>query len=389
MYNENKQAYKITSSENAQLHLTWEYTKGNNATVYSGDGDEKYWKIERTTDGYYILRNYKDPTKVLDLGEDGAQNGANVQVFGQNGSKFQKWKVELADPRPLKDGEYQIKSSFNQNLVVDLSNNSDGANVQGYQNLIRKNQQWKFVYNANKQAYKITSSQNAQLHLTWEYTKGNNATVYSGDGDEKYWKFERTTDGYYILRNYKDPTKVLDLGEGGAQNGANVQVFGQNGSKFQKWKVEQTNQPIIPNGTYTISTKLNYKKMIDHNPSTNKAVLFEFMNNPSAEWKFEYDFSKQAYQIRTVKYQNLGLYYQGKNFALSVNNVDNNNSNDLRSYWKIEYNNQKGGFLFRSVQDPDQVIDLKNSSTLNSAEIQTSTPKFDTNQLWNIVNSSK
>ncbi|WP_179193189.1 scabin-related ADP-ribosyltransferase, partial [Bacillus thuringiensis] len=159
-------------------------------------------------------------------------------MYGKNGSVEEDPFIdEVGASNILPNGEYQIKSSFN-NLVVDLSNNSDGANVQGYQNLIRKNQQWKFVYNENKQAYKITSSENAQLHLTWEYTKGNNATVYSGDGDEKYWKIERTTDGYYILRNYKDPTKVLDLGEDGAQNGANVQVFGQNGSKFQKWKVE-------------------------------------------------------------------------------------------------------------------------------------------------------
>ncbi|TKI25142.1 hypothetical protein FC683_24625, partial [Bacillus cereus] len=46
----------------------------------------------------------------------------------------------------IPDGEYQIKSSIDQNVIVDLSKNKSGATVHAYQNYKYENQKWKFTY---------------------------------------------------------------------------------------------------------------------------------------------------------------------------------------------------------------------------------------------------
>ncbi|WP_170963000.1 hypothetical protein, partial [Bacillus cereus] len=156
-----------------------------------------------------------------------------------------------------------------------------------------------------------------------------------------------------------------------------------NNTNAQKWKIEQVDAPIIPNGIYNISTKLNYKKLIDHEESSNEAMIYQYMNLPTSEWKFEYDSGKRAYKIRSTRYQNLGLYFQGKNLSISVNNVDA--QNDSRAYWTIEYDDQKGGYAIRSAFDPDQLLNLKDSNLNNRNLIITYRPNFNKNQLWNLA----
>ncbi|WP_170963007.1 hypothetical protein, partial [Bacillus cereus] len=68
-----------------------------------------------------------------------------------NNTNAQKWKIEPVSYRPLEDGEYQIKSSIDQNEVVDLAehafgSNEHSANVYAYHNYKTENQKWKFTY---------------------------------------------------------------------------------------------------------------------------------------------------------------------------------------------------------------------------------------------------
>ncbi|PGV16598.1 hypothetical protein COD78_32160 [Bacillus cereus] len=328
--------------------------------------------------------NHKDPGVKRGFNPDEDMNGAigNVEedTFKPDGNI-----------NTLPDGEYQIKSSIDQNVVIDVA----FPKVQAYQNKRLDKQRWKFSYDQVRQAYTIESLeeimpfQKAMLNAPTQSGKQINIVLIWNTSvpDTAYWRLIRTDDGYYQLQNLADLTKVIDLADSNTQNGTKINLWDNNGGRNQKWIIEPVDQPIIPSGIYTISTKLDYKKVIDHDEQSNKAMIWDFSGFNTSLWKFEYDQNKKAYKIRSNKYQNLGLYFQNKSFPVSVNNIDNNDN--LRAYWTIEYDNQKGGYAIRSVHDPDQMLDLKNSDVTNWNEIITHQPTFGNNQLWNIVPSKE
>ncbi|MCY9511792.1 RICIN domain-containing protein, partial [Paenibacillus larvae] len=55
--------------------------------------EEHYWILEATRDGYYIIKNKKDPTLVLDVADSKTENGSEIIVYKQNNGKNQKFKL--------------------------------------------------------------------------------------------------------------------------------------------------------------------------------------------------------------------------------------------------------------------------------------------------------
>ncbi|WP_218924481.1 enterotoxin A family protein, partial [Bacillus cereus] len=65
---------------------------------------------------------------------------------GDNGSVIEDTFInEDGNKNIIPDGEYQIKSSIDQNVIVDLSENKSGASVYAYQNYKYEHQRWKFT----------------------------------------------------------------------------------------------------------------------------------------------------------------------------------------------------------------------------------------------------
>ncbi|MEC0186767.1 RICIN domain-containing protein [Paenibacillus larvae] len=378
-YNDTKQAYKITSVSNPDKALTWVKDSGK-IDGQTGDSDYQYWDIERTSNGYFILRNMNNRDIVLDLNKSNTENGNSLQGYGYNGTKAQQWEIKPVDPlanQTIEDGEYLIASSIDPNKVAD----SNDKGITMYDANYKKHQTWRFTYNKDKQAYKITSVSNPKLALTWDSKDSDKIFGYAGDYDSQYWRVERTSDGYFKLKNYKNPNMVLDVAGANTENGTQLQAYEDNGGKNQKWSLQRVDAAIIPNGTYNISSIKDYKKVIDHDYPKSKAMLREYMGLSSSEWKFEWNDSKKAYKIRTQKYDNLGLVYQNKGFHVTVNNVDGTNQDDNRLYWIIEYDNARGGYVFRSLYEPSQVL----GSQGTGVEIITDQSKFDINQVWNLM----
>lgn len=156
-------------------------------------------------------------------------------------------------------------------------------------------QKWLVLYNRDKQAYKLTNIDNERLHLTWDSEHSGKIIAY--EGDYRDWYIEKTSDGYFKLRNYKNATMVLDLSSSNPNE--QLQAWEDNGTEAQKWSLQRVDVPTFPDGTYNISNFEDYKKVIDHDSSSHRAILREYMGLDSSEWKFEWDFRKQAYKIRT------------------------------------------------------------------------------------------
>ena len=328
---------------------------------------------------------------VLDLSGSETSNGTPIVVCQDNATDNQEWIIRPMEYQLISDGEYKIGSRLNPNVIAALSD-QQGLVVHAWNYLGLDNQKWQFTYVSEKRAYKITNSLTSDFVLTW-YTESNTVAGHDYRGrDSQLWRIETAKDGAYKIRNLANPQMVLDLTGGATLNGTLIQAFEEkkdpDNTDNQEWDISKVNAPVISDGEYKITTKINYKKVIDFDGVNYNINIMDNMNIISSYWRLEYDLEKKAYKIYTKKIQNLGLYFQNPNFMIKVDSIDGSRSKDLRCYWTIDYNRIAGGYEIRSLYDPSQVLDLSHSSTTNGNPIISCPVTNGKNQLWDFVNSS-
>ncbi|ARF67009.1 hypothetical protein B7C51_03100 [Paenibacillus larvae subsp. pulvifaciens] len=379
-FDDSKKAYQIISVSNPDLTFTWDSNHSGQVIGYEDHGySDQYWRIEKTPDGFLKFKNYKDPKIVLDA----AYTDYLIANWEIDGEGTQDWALIPVNNQPIADGEYQITSKEDPNKVADLTNNAHD-NVVINDNHHGNNQKWRFTFNKDKQAYRVVSVSRPDLAFAWG-SHTDSPTIFGaiGDFDDQYWSLIRTTDGYFQLRNYKNPHKLLSLTE--AINETTLIVWDDwdgEGKEGQKWSLKRVDAPIIPNGKYNISSKLNYRKVVDHDVSKSKAVMREYIGLSSQGWEFKWNDSKKAYTIHPQKNDNLGLVYQNKNFPVIIDDMDDYNQDDNKLYWIIEYDIVLGGYVFRSLFEPSQVLDSQGG--YSGMEV-ISWGALNKNQVWNLM----
>ncbi|CNI73538.1 RICIN domain-containing protein [Yersinia pekkanenii] len=391
-YHKDKKAYKIVSSKNPKLCLAWDSYRTETSVVVrqdTGGTDDEFWTIEPTKDGFFTIKSFYsefEKTWVLDLTNSNTNDRADIKVYPPNNTMAQKWEITSRKLAVLPDGTYQIRSSIHSNAVIQLSKTSDWPNVNIHENLYQPNQVWIFSYIKEKRAYIISSGlKEDRFYLSWDSNhRPENIFGYKkGLYDDQCWIIEETKDGFYVLKSYKDEKKAIDLSYSNINNMTNIQFYPRNNSKAQKWQIEPVNNPIIPDGVYKISTKLNYRKVLDYRQPSFNLVIQDDIKLKTSEWRIVYDYKLKAYRILNENFSNMGIFFQKENSPVKIDNVDS--VADDRSYWIIEYDQNKGGYIIRSLVYPSQIFKL-NDSTANGTDVLTYYPiSLEDNQIWNFI----
>lgn len=100
-----------------------------NVQLYTNNGtDAQKWKVENVQGGYIRIVNVGSG-RVLDVSSGSAEAGSNVQQYSWNASRAQLWL-----PIRQNDGAYVLYSALGDGLVLDVKNGSmkNGSNVQVY-----------------------------------------------------------------------------------------------------------------------------------------------------------------------------------------------------------------------------------------------------------------
>lgn len=175
---------------------------GTNVQLWKNNGsDAQKWKLVDTGDGRYkvVSKLVTDNGKalVLEVQANKKASGTNIQIYVDNNTEAQRFY--LLDPNPdvapsnynLEDGVYTVASYLNSNFVFDVASGSKdkGANIQ--------------IYKSNNTA--------AQKYI-----------------------FVRDDDGYYTI-GILGSAKVLDVAGAKVTPTTNVQQWNYNGSDAQKW----------------------------------------------------------------------------------------------------------------------------------------------------------
>ncbi|QWH75522.1 hypothetical protein EXW59_01285 (plasmid) [Bacillus mycoides] len=173
---------------------------------------------------YLILEHYADRLEIYTVHENNWRNRRQLVHT-----------IPISTQLPIFSGHYQIVTALNNSSVLDLNGPN---NVTLWSNNRGNNQQWNFIYDQFKKAYRIVSVSNPNLVLAWNDSGGSRnvfATPFNSGYDEHFWIIERGDNGF-IFRNRKNSNLVLDVYNANTNNGTNIQVHERQpiGSGFRR-----------------------------------------------------------------------------------------------------------------------------------------------------------
>lgn len=224
-------------------------------------------ELAAVEDGVYVINSGVGDDKALDIAAANTSNGGNVQIYQENGSLAQYWRVESSGEH------YRIVNSMTGiSLDVYAALKANGTNVQVFQ---------------------------------WN------------ESDAQLWDFIALEDGGYAIRSVCNGL-VLDVNAGSNSNGANVQVFESNESAAQRWTLSPV-KPVLQNGFYIIASAIDSNMVFDV-PSASKnngAGIQLWANNSSLAqiWQLTFDESSGYYLVTSV--------VSGKNLDVPAGNGAN------------------------------------------------------------------
>ncbi|MED1022530.1 phosphatidylinositol-specific phospholipase C domain-containing protein [Bacillus mycoides] len=123
----------------------------------------------------------------------------------------------------------------------------------------------------------------------------------------------------------------------------------------------------VPDGKYNIVSALNSLKVVDMTLAKN-VVLHSKHGDKNQQWRFVYDSSKQAYQIKSEWDPNYVLAWNSSGSSINVF-AERANSSKLEQYWKLKKTGEGDGYVYFENKKNGHVLDIERGSTQDSTNI--------------------
>ena len=381
-YDETDGYYTIINVNSGKL-LTVKDGETNVIQNEANGTDGQKWQIIKNLNGSYSIIS-KLNGLYLDIQNGNISNGANVQVYENNGSAAQQFEfIEIIKPeRTIEDGTYRIAMYSNPNIGVDIDAGSidNKANVllwEWYQeNNLQK--QFNIQYDETDGYYTITNVNSGKLLTVQDSgtSNGTNVWQYEANGtNSQKWQIIKNSNGSYsIISKIKD--LYLDVQNGNISNGANIQVYESNGTSAQQFKIIEIIKPekTIEEGTYRIAmfSNTNIGVDIDAGSKDNGAnvLLWDWYeeNNNQKKFNFRYDETDGYYTITNVNSGKLlDVQNGGTSNGTNVWQFEENKTNSQK--WQV-IQNKNGSYSLVSKLS-GLYLDIQNGNISDGANVQT------------------
>ena len=296
----------------------------------------------------------------------------------------------------LADGTYRICNALNSNYVLDISSGSvnNNANVQLYsQN------------GSNAQAFKVTHDSNGYITFTnvksgkvidvsgGKVANNRNIQQYASNGSRaQKWIVQKSGSGYTII-SAMDPNYVLDLSGGRIENNRNIQLYQSNGSTAQQWTFEKNmtererldematqNKSMMDDGVYYIKNR-DVKFALDVSGgsaySGANVQLYSLNKTDAQKWLVSHD-SKGYVSFKNV---NSGMYLTATGSSNGANVNQQSPSNGYNQKWIIAFDSSQNIKLVSGLNSK-LVIDVSGGKISNGSNIQLYTSNNSAAQKW-------
>lgn len=285
--------------------------------------------------GAYLIKSKSSAGKVVDIDGASDANGGNVQIWSNNESPAQTFRLAHAG-----DGYYTIQN-VNSGKMLDVSgaSNDPGANV------------WQYDVNG-------TDAQKWRM-------------VDTGDGD----------DSYFLVSKCNNLN--LDIQWNGSTDGTNIQVYSGNGSEAQKFYLDKAPQPLA-DGMYTIQSKLADDKVLDISGGSSfdaaNVQLYESNSTQAQQFEISFDASSGYYSIANAKSGKALDVKNGWSFA-GANVWQYGKNRTSAQKWRIESAGD-GSYCIFSATGNGCCLDVSGADIQNGANVQIYSPNGTNAQKW-------
>ena len=250
----------IASISNDYTHAIWDATAGVVSYYRLTAGSYVFVRSENSNlllagDGLYTISPKIAPSLAIDVSGGSLERGANIWAWTNNYSPAQTFQFSS-----LGIGFYTIQNVASGMMMdVESAGQQSGTNVWQYTSNGTDAQRWRVIDtgDGDGSVYLVSACNGLYLDMKYAYTDaGTNIWVYAGNGTDAQKFFlhpvtHNVPDGNYKLVttvSAANPLKVLDIANGSVDTYANVQIYEDNGTGAQRFRV--TYNPL--NGYYTI-----------------------------------------------------------------------------------------------------------------------------------------
>ena len=376
----------------------------------NNDSNAQKFIVTHDSQGYVTFTNAKSG-KVLDVSGGKPGNNKNIQQYASNGTRAQKWVVK-------KDGNgYNIISALDSSYVIDLSGARvvNNRNIQLYTYHATDAQRWTFTKYVSKEeklnslaqsnrnvlvdgTYRICNALNSNYVLDISGgSVNNNANVqlYSQNGSNaQAFKVTHDSNGYVTFTNVKSG-KVIDVSGGKVANNRNIQQYASNGSRAQKWIVQKSGSG------YTIISAMDPNYVLDLSggriENNRNIQLYQSNGSTAQQWTFEKNITERErldeMAIQNKSMMDDGVYYiknRDVKFALDVSGGSAYSGANVQLYslnktdaqkWLVSHDS-KGYVSFKNVNSG---MYLTATGSSNGANVNQQSPSNGYNQKWIIA----
>lgn len=260
---------------------------GNNSAL------NQIFTIQYIGNGFYKII-HKNSKKAIDAGDGGDKNGANVQLYADNGSDYQQW---ILKPSWNSNSFEIISKKSGLNIDITGRNITTGTNIELWRKTTSGAQQFRLISvddDAKRTIadgnYHIVSALDENMVLDVPHGSSKDGTriqIFSnknGQADNQVFSVKYLNNGYYSIIA-KTTGKMIDDDGNGAFNGNKISIITPNGSESQQWIIKDSSI----NGFFEIVSK-HKNQVLDveggnANPET-KVQLYSRNNTKAQAWKF-------------------------------------------------------------------------------------------------------
>ncbi|WP_052752970.1 metallophosphoesterase family protein [Paenibacillus larvae] len=193
-------------------------------------GDQKNWYSNYFGDIPVFLSGSASQSTYLIL----EYTGTSLDVYSvrNNNWKYRKLEQSIKVEKGLIRGTFKIDTALkNDNTrgldVPAVENKPNGSRiVYVWDDNNTDRHKWFFDYNLFKDTHQIKNEENRLLVLAWIVDSPDSGKVWvhpDEQKDEHYWILEECEDGYYIIKNYRNPNYVLFTENG--KNGNEIKLI--------------------------------------------------------------------------------------------------------------------------------------------------------------------
>ena len=379
--------------------------------------DEAYDKLAEQnknviTDGEYVIKSFVDSTYVLDVYWGQSNNGANIQLYKNNGTGAQIWQVTHDD------NGYVILKNKNSGKVLGIREGvvKNKTNIEQNEYKNEKSQKWIAVRKNNGNIIflsAINTDYCVDLQSGIAINEGNIQLYTNNGSDAQQWILEEydeisamaeankntITDGEYIIHSVVNDDYVIDVYWGQLNDGTNVQLYKRNGTNAQIWQISHDDK-----GYVILKNKNSGKALSVVNDTVKEGenvAQFEYTGSKSQKW----------IAIKSDEGKIIFLSALDTNYCIDLNWANANNESNIQLYMENWTNAQKwmleeydvyqqlaednrdavldGEYIFRSAENSDYVMDVYWGKSEDGVNIQLYQFNGTDAQIWQISHDDK